>query len=237
MNFKSDHSNHHDLLLNEKILFVASKDWHEGIVGLIAGKLNEKYHRPTLVGKRNGEGIKGSARSIHGFNITEALSKCEKFLDRYGGHELAAGFTIKQGEEKEFSECIKKVAEDMITDDMLVKNLNIDLLVGSESINRELVNELDKLKPFGYGNSKPLIALTNLIVLEKSIMGKLGNHMKLVCKGDGIDLITLVFFNCNGDSEEIDVNDIIDVVGDVGINSWNGHEDVQFLVKEWRFSS
>ena len=222
---------------NEKILFVASEDWHEGIVGLIAGKLNEKYHRPTLVGKRNGEGIKGSARSIHGFNITEALSKCEKFLDRYGGHELAAGFTIKQGEEKEFSECIKKVAEDMITDDMLVKNLNIDLLVGSESINRELVNELDKLKPFGYGNSKPLIAITNLIVLEKSIMGKLGNHMKLVCKGDGIDLITLVFFNCNGDSEEIDVNDIIDVVGDVGINSWNGHEDVQFLVKEWRFSS
>ena len=222
---------------NEKILFVASEDWHEGIVGLIAGKLNEKYHRPTLVGKRNGEGIKGSARSIHGFNITEALSKCEKFLDRYGGHELAAGFTIKQGKEKEFSECIKKVAEDMITDDMLVKNLNIDLLVGSESINRELVNELDKLKPFGYGNSKPLIALTNLIVLEKSIMGKLGNHMKLVCKGDGIDLITLVFFNCNGDSEEINVNDSIDVVGDVGINSWNGHEEVQFLVKEWRFSS
>jgi len=222
---------------NEKILFVASEDWHEGIVGLIAGKLNEKYHRPTLVGKRNGEGVKGSARSIHGFNITEALSKCEKFLDRYGGHELAAGFTIKQGKEKEFSECIKKVAEDMITDDMLVKNLNIDLLVGSESINRELVNELDKLKPFGYGNGKPLIALTNLIVLKKSIMGKLGNHMKLVCKGEGIDLITLVFFNCNGDSEEIDVNDIIDVVGDVGINSWNGHEEVQFLVKEWRFSS
>ena len=222
---------------NEKILFVANEEWHEGIVGLIAGKLNEKYHRPTLVGKRNGEGIKGSARSIPGFNITEALSKCEKFLDRYGGHELAAGFTIKQGKEKEFSECIKRVAEKVITDDMLVRNLNIDLLLGSESINRELINELDKLKPFGYGNSKPLIALTNLIVLKKSIMGKLGNHMKLVCKGDGIDLITLVFFNCNGDSEEINVNDSIDVVGDVGINSWNGYEEVQFLVREWRFSS
>jgi len=61
--------------------------------------------------------------------------------------------------------------------------------------------------------------------------------MKLVCKGDGIDLITLVFFNCNGDSEEINVNDSIDVVGDVGINSWNGYEEVQFLVREWRFSS
>lgn len=221
----------------EKIIFVASKDWHEGIVGLIAGKLNEKYHRPTLVGKRNGKIVKGSARSIPGFNITEALSKCDQFLDRYGGHELAAGFTIKEGKEKEFSKSIKEVAESMITDDMLIKTLNIDLLLGSESINRGLIEELDKLKPFGYGNSKPLIALTDLIVFKKNIMGKLGNHMKLVCKGDGIDLITLVFFNCNGDTEEIKINDHIDVVGDIGINSWNGNEEIQFLVKEWKFSS
>lgn len=222
---------------NEKILFVANKDWHEGIVGLIAGKLNEKYHRPTLVGKRNGKVVKGSARSIPGFNITEALSKCDKFLDRYGGHELAAGFTVKEGKEKEFSKCIKEVAESIITNDMLIKTLNIDLLLGSESINRGLINELDKLKPFGYGNGKPLIALVDLIVFKKNIMGKLGNHMKLVCKGDGIDLITLVFFNCNGDVEEIKTNDHIDVVGDIGINSWNGNEEIQFLVKEWRFSS
>ena len=221
----------------EKIIFVASKDWHEGIVGLIAGKLNEKYHRPTLVGKRNGKIVKGSARSIPGFNITEALSKCDQFLDRYGGHELAAGFTVKEGKEKEFSKSIKEVAESMITDDMLIKTLNIDLLLGSESINRGLIEELDKLKPFGYGNSKPLIALVDLIVFKKNIMGKLGNHMKLVCKGDGIDLITLVFFNCNGDTEEIKINDHIDVVGDIGINSWNGNEEVQFLVKEWKFSS
>ena len=221
----------------EKIIFVASKDWHEGIVGLIAGKLNEKYHRPTLVGKRNGNVVKGSARSIPGFNITEALSKCDQFLDRYGGHELAAGFTIKEGKEKEFSKSIKEVAESMITNDMLIKTLNIDLLLGSESINRGLIEELDKLKPFGYGNSKPLIALTDLIVFKKNIMGKLGNHMKLVCKGDGIDLITLVFFNCNEDTEEIKINDHIDVVGDIGINSWNGNEEVQFLVKEWKFSS
>lgn len=221
----------------EKIIFVASKDWHEGIVGLIAGKLNEKYHRPTLVGKRNGKIVKGSARSIPGFNITEALSKCDQFLDRYGGHELAAGFTIKEGKEKEFSKSIKEVAESMITDDMLIKTLNIDLLLESESINRGLIEELDKLKPFGYGNSKPLIALVDLIVFKKNIMGKLGNHMKLVCKGDGIDLITLVFFNCNGDTEEIKINDHIDVVGDIGINSWNGNEEIQFLVKEWRSSS
>ncbi|OGC44259.1 single-stranded-DNA-specific exonuclease RecJ [candidate division WS6 bacterium RIFOXYB1_FULL_33_14] len=222
---------------DSKLLFVVGNDWHEGIVGLIAGKLNEKYHRPILVATRGEEGIRGSARSIEGFNITNALSKCDKYLERYGGHDLAAGFTIKSGKEKEFSECIHKIAGKLITDEMLVRNLNIDLLLSSESISKSLVYELDILKPFGYGNSKPLIGMTELIVFKKQIMGKLGNHMKLICKGDGIDLITLVMFNCEQDTQEISVDDKIDVIGGVGINSWNGNEDIQFLVKEWRYST
>lgn len=222
---------------DEKLIFVVGDDWHEGIVGLVAGKLNEKYHRPVLVGTRNEEGIRGSARSIKGFNITKALSKCDKYLERYGGHELAAGFTVKVGKEKEFSKCIHKIAKDMITDDMLIKDINIDLLLSSENIDRKLVEELDILKPFGYGFSKPLIAMTELIVFRKKIMGKLGNHMKLLCKGEGIDLITLVLFNCDTDSEIIKENDKIDVIGGIGIDSWNGNEDIQFLVKEWRYST
>ncbi|HNW23574.1 MAG TPA: DHHA1 domain-containing protein, partial [Candidatus Dojkabacteria bacterium] len=222
---------------DDKLLFVVNDDWHEGIVGLIAGKLNEKYHRPILVGTRKEGVVKGSARSISGFNITNALSLCSKYLDRYGGHELAAGFTVKEGMEKEFSKCIRKIAEKEVTEDMLIRDLKIDLLLGSESINEGLIEQLDILKPFGYGNSKPLIAVKDLIVVKKQIMGKLGNHMKLLCKGEGIDLITLVLFNCGVDTEDINVDDRIDVVGGVGINSWNGNEDIQFLVKEWRFST
>ncbi len=222
---------------DDKLLFVVNDDWHEGIVGLIAGKLNEKYHRPILVGTRKEGVVKGSARSITGFNITNALSLCSKYLDRYGGHELAAGFTVKEGMEKEFSKCIRKIAEKEVTEDMLIRDLKIDLLLGSESINEGLIEQLDILKPFGYGNSKPLIAVKDLIVVKKQIMGKLGNHMKLLCKGEGIDLITLVLFNCGVDTEDINVDDRIDVVGGVGINSWNGNEDIQFLVKEWRFST
>ena len=222
---------------NEKILFVVSDDWHEGIVGLIAGKLNERYHRPVLVGTRKDGVIKGSARSISGFNITDALSKCEKYLERYGGHELAAGFTVKKDKEKEFSKCIHKIGEELIDEKMLIKDIHIDLLLGSESINRELIQQLDVLKPFGYGNSKPLLALTKLIVVKKQIMGKLGNHMKLLCKGEGIDLITLILFDCDTDTEEIKIDDVIDVVGGADINSWNGNEDIQFKVKEWRYST
>lgn len=219
---------------NDKLLFVVNDDWHEGVVGLIAGKLNEKYHRPILVGTRKEGIVKGSARSITGFNITNALSLCSKYLDRYGGHELAAGFTVKEGMEKDFSNCIRKVAEKEITEDMLIKDLKIDLLLSSEGINQRLIQELDILKPFGYGNSKPLIGIKELIVVKKQIMGKLGNHMKLLCKGDGIDLITLVLFNCGIDTEDINIDDKIDVVGGVGINCWNGNEEIQFLVKEWR---
>lgn len=221
----------------EKLLFVVGDDWHEGIVGLIAGKLNERYHRPILVGTRSEEGIRGSARSISGFNITNALSKCEKYLERYGGHDLAAGFTIKKDKEKEFSKCIHKVSDELITEEMLIKNLNIDLLLSSESVTKSLVDEIDILKPFGYGNSKPVIGMIELVVFKKQIMGKLGNHMKLLCKGDGVDLITLVMFNCDLDTEEINVDDKIDVVGGMGINSWNGNEEIQFLVKEWRYST
>lgn len=219
----------------QKLLFVVGDNWHEGIVGLVAGKLNEKYHRPVLVGTRTDEGIRGSARSIEGFNVTDALSRCSEYLDRYGGHEQAAGFTVKNGMEKEFANCIHEISEKEISEEQLTKNIYIDLNLKTDDISIELANTLDKMKPYGNGNTKPLIALTDLVVFKKQIMGKLGNHMKLICKGEGIDLITLVMFNCTEDIEEILVDSKIDVIGGVGINTWNGNQEIQFLVKEWRF--
>ncbi len=220
---------------NQKLIFVVGDGWHEGIVGLVAGKLNEKYHRPTLVATRSKEGVRGSARSIDGFDITKALGACSEYLDRYGGHEQAAGFTINNEKVQEFSKCIHEISEREITEDMLIADLKVDLLLSSEDIVLALVDRLDSLKPYGNGNRKPVVALTNLIVFKKQVMGKLGNHMKLVCKGDGVDLLTLVLFNCDEDIERINIDDSIDVVGSIGLNSWNGNEEVQFLVKEWRF--
>jgi len=221
--------------VSEKLLFVVGDEWHEGIVGLVAGKLNEKYNRPTLVGTKSNGKVRCSARSIEGFNITQALSKCSEYLEKYGGHAQAAGFSLDEKNLEKFTKCIKKVAQDEITEEMLIKDLNVDLLLSSNDISHSLVEKIDLLKPFGNSNSKPLIALTDLVVFKKQVMGKLGNHMKLICKGDGVDLITLVLFNCDEDIQEINPDDVIDVVGSVGINSWNGNEEIQFLVKEWRF--
>lgn len=219
-----------------KAIFVIGKDWHEGIIGLVAGKLLEEFHKPVIVATHNGESVKGSARSIKGFNITEALGKFDKYLERFGGHELAAGFTAKVDTIDEFIAKLKNYAEEEITNEMLISKLKVDLLLESDQINKKLLDDLSLLEPFGYGNPRPTICLRNLVVYRKTVMGKDENHLKLVVKGNGIDMLTVVLFGAGEDKDEIEKDSIIDVVGYPDLNIWNGNENVQFNVKEWRFS-
>lgn len=221
---------------NQKLLFLLGENWHEGVIGLVAGKLLEEFHIPIIVATHNGDLIKGSARSIKGFNITEALSKFDKYLDRFGGHELAAGFTAKVDTIDEFIAKFVNYAGEVITDEMLISKLKVDLLLESDQINKKLLDDLSLLEPFGYGNPRPTICLSNLVVYRKTVMGKEENHLKLVVKGNGIDMLTVVLFGAGEDKDEIEKDSIIDVVGYPDLNIWNGNENVQFNVKEWRFS-
>jgi len=221
---------------NQKLLFLLGENWHEGVIGLVAGKLLEEFHIPVIVATHNGDLIKGSARSIKGFNITEALSKFDKYLDRFGGHELAAGFTAKVDTIDEFIAKFVNYAGEVITDEMLISKLKVDLLLESDQINKKLLDDLSLLEPFGYGNPRPTICLSNLVVYRKTVMGKEENHLKLVVKGNGIDMLTVVLFGAGEDKDEIEKDSIIDVVGYPDLNIWNGNENVQFNVKEWRFS-
>jgi len=222
--------------VKDKAIFVVGQDWHEGVIGLVAGKLLEEFHRPVIVATHNGDVVKGSARSIKGFNITETLGKFDKYLERYGGHELAAGFSAKVNTIDEFVEEFIKYANEEISDDMLVSKLNIDLVLDTDSVDKVLIEDLGKLEPFGYGNPKPVLCLRNVVVFRKTVMGQEENHMKLLVKGSGYDLLTLVLFGSGEDKEEIEKDSVIDVVGYPDLNIWNGYENVQFIVKEWRFS-
>ena len=222
--------------IKDKAIFVVGQDWHEGVIGLVAGKLLEEFHRPVIVATYNGDVVKGSARSIKGFNITETLGKFDKYLERYGGHELAAGFSAKVDTIDEFVEEFIKYANEEISDDMLVSKLNIDLVLDTDSVNKVLIEDLGKLEPFGYGNPKPVLCLRNVVVFRKTVMGQEENHMKLLVKGSGYDLLTLVLFGSGEDKEEIEKDSVIDVVGYPDLNIWNGYENIQFIVKEWRFT-
>jgi len=218
----------------DKLLFVLGEDWHEGIIGLVAGKIQQLYYKPVIVATKSEGVIKGSARSIKGFNITKAFDKFKKYLDRYGGHELAAGFSTTGKKIKEFRKSLVEYANEKITEEQLTPKLNIEILLDSQDITKELVNELSKLEPLGFGNPKPTICVRDLVIKEKRIIGKDNNHLKLIAKGNNDDYLTLLLFGCDDDVETLDEGDSIEVVGYPDINAWNGREDIQFNVKEWR---
>ncbi len=220
---------------DDNLIFVLGNQWHEGIIGLVAGKLLEEYYKPVIVATIGEYGeIRGSARSIKGFNITDALEKNKKYLEKFGGHELAAGFSVKPESIDDFKKDIVKLANESISKDMLIPEMKIDLLLNTDSIDLGLIKMLNQLEPFGYGNPKPVIAIKEAVIVRKSVMGKEGNHMKLLVKGDGIDLLTMIMFGCKDDIEKLNENDKIDVIGYPEINAWNGNENIQFMVKEYQ---
>ncbi|HQG57634.1 MAG TPA: single-stranded-DNA-specific exonuclease RecJ [Candidatus Dojkabacteria bacterium] len=218
---------------DNKLLFVIGEGWSEGIVGLVAGKLTEFFSKPSIVVTRNNNECRGSARSIAGFNITEAIEEFAPRLSRYGGHAQAAGFST-DGEnlpifEKEIVEYANKKLENID----LQPELQIDIIVNSDDLNPGFPDNLQKFKPYGYGNRKPNIMIAKAVILEKRIMGNMQNHLKLVLKDSGFETVNAVMFDCKEDIEKLNIDDVINIVGSVEINAWNGNVDVQFMIKEW----
>jgi single-stranded-DNA-specific exonuclease len=222
--------------IENHLLFVMGENWHEGVIGLVAGKLQQLYYKPVVVATKSEGAIKGSARSIDGFNITSAFEKFKKHLERYGGHELAAGFSTNEKKVKDFKEKLIKYANEKITKEQLEPKLNVEILLESKDITKELVNELKKLEPLGFGNPKPMVCLQNLLIKSKQVIGKDGNHLKLVVQEQNSNNLTLLLFGCDSDVDTLKEGDTFDIVGYPDINVWNGRENIQFNVKLWRGS-
>jgi len=218
----------------KSLIFVTGEGWNEGIIGLVASKLQEEFYRPVIIVTKNEGEIKGSARSINGLNITEVIETFSEFLIKFGGHAQAAGFSVKEGSLDEFREKIVEYVQDNLGKELLDKTIDIDVVLNTKDLNMELAENLLKLEPFGYGNKKPLFLLEKVVVVNKKVLGKDQNHMKLEIKGEGSGVEEAIMFNCLDDIEKIKVDDVIDLVGCVGINEWNNLTKVQFEVKDWR---
>lgn len=216
-----------------KLLFVVGEGWSEGIVGLVAGKLTETFSKPSIVVTKNNNECRGSARSIVGFNITEAIEQFSVYLNRYGGHAQAAGFSMDEKNLDKFESEIVAYANTELKSIDLTPEIQIDVVVNSDEINIAFPEKLNRFKPFGYGNRKPNIMIANAVILEKKIMGSMQNHLKLILKDSGFETINAVMFNCREDIDRLQVDDVINLVGSVELNVWNGNTDVQFMVKEW----
>ena len=215
-----------------KILVVDHKNYQQGVVGLVAGKLVEQYYRPAAVISVNKDLSKGSARSIANFHITQALTEGKKYLENYGGHPMAAGFSIKAENINKFREKMVKHAEQSIKEKDLIPTLKIDARLGQNRINNETVEIVKEFEPFGIGNPEPTFLTENLEVLDSRSVGSDGKHLKLILRGKNGLVLDAVWFSYQKDKPEKGL--LIDVVHNLSENTWQGRKSIQLKVKDLR---
>lgn len=220
----------------DRAIVLSSEGWHQGVIGIVASRLVERFHLPTiLIAIDHGEG-KGSARSIPGFHLTEALKECEHTLIRYGGHKYAAGLTILPENVEEFRKLMIDVSNRRLTENDLVPKLQIDSEVELDQIDNHFLDVLETFSPFGPMNMRPIFLTRNLEVLgHPYLVGK--NHLKMrVRKGDrDFDVIGFGF----GDMvRPLSMRaGTIDMAYVVEYNHWNGVTRIQLRVKDIKFDA
>lgn len=216
--------------LNEKnAIIVSGENWHHGVIGIVSSKITDLYFKPSILLCNEGEFSKGSGRSIQGFDLHQALMQCQDTIDRFGGHAMAIGITIKTDKFQEFAEEFENVAKEAKIDE-IIPIINIDAKIELNEINKEMVESLKLLEPYGEGNKMPIFAFRNLKIDSIRALSE-GKHIKLTLK-DNNNIINAIGFNLGKIAEDYRIGDKIDVVGTLEINSFNGVDSLQINIKD-----
>lgn len=222
-----------DNLKENNALVVGAEDWHHGVIGIVASKITELYFKPSILVCFEGEDGKGSGRSIPGFDLHAALCSSSKYLEKYGGHEMAVGLSLKKDNFEDFKKIFEEIAKEANTEE-IVPVIKIDKEINLKDITLESVKSLKLLEPFGEANKTPIFIYRNLRIDSIRALSE-GKHLKLTLK-DGNTIINAIGFNMGSYSEEYLIGDKIDVIGVLEINSFNGIESVQINMKDIRKS-
>ncbi|MBP9690984.1 single-stranded-DNA-specific exonuclease RecJ [Candidatus Woesebacteria bacterium] len=214
------------------IIILSSDNWHEGVIGLIASQILEKYYRPTIIMTRGDGFYKASARSIPGFHMTDFLTELSSYLTNFGGHAAAAGFTLPVANLDTFIDSAVKKAGEQLHDSDLERSYTADLEIPLSFLTKELVRRIQTLAPFGIGNPTPTF-LSNVEVLHAKVMGRDKNHLKLAVREPGSSMFPfdMVAFGQAELFPTLTKNQNLSVVYQLGINVWNGKESLQGMVK------
>jgi single-stranded-DNA-specific exonuclease len=205
--------------LDNSIIISADPSYSQGIIGLIAAKLVEKYYRPAIAIAVGEAESKASARSIPGFHITDHIRASSHLLMAAGGHAMAAGFTVETSKLEELTKVLSQVK---ISEDLLVKKTRVDAQIPISDVNYALFNKLKQFEPFGSGNPKPIFESRNVVIDDIKKVGKLQQHSKLTING-----LEAMAFN-QPDIPPSPVN----IVYSLDENTWNGHTKLQLVVKD-----
>jgi single-stranded-DNA-specific exonuclease len=220
---------------SDKILIVCSPNlvdekntdsWPEGVIGLVAGRLCEEYSRPVLAITRMNNEIKGSGRSIDEFNIIKAIEGANQFLEKFGGHAAACGFTLKSEENLEkFKRAIKQTADKALTGIELVKKITIEAKIGLTDINDEFLESLEKFEPFGEDNERPKFLSKGLQIMDKVNMGVSAQHIKF-----RFGSVWAVAFSQAENLKDFKIGDRVDAVYYLEFNEFNSRRSVQMKI-------
>ena len=203
----------------DNIIIFASEKWHQGVIGIVASRIVEKYHKPCILICFDGEQAKGSARSVKGVSIFDLLSHSCEYLDKFGGHEMAAGLTLKKANYDKFVKDITKNANDTITSDMLVPVIEAECELSRKNLSLNMIDKMNKFEPFGTGNPTPSFCVKNLKITDMLSVGA-GKHVKLFLELDGSN-IQAMYFGINMYEAGFTVGDIIDVICSLSVNHFN----------------
>ena len=210
-------------------IVLCGENWHHGVIGIVASKLTEKFFKPTILICIEDKMCKGSGRSIPGFDLHGALVSSKEYLEKYGGHEMAVGLSLKKENIEGFKKVLEQISENQNISE-IIPVIKLDGEINLKEINKDIVKELALLEPFGEKNRTPIFVFKNLKIDSIRSISE-GKHLKLTLKDDNI-LINAIGFNLGYMSDEFLIGDKIDVVGVLEINSFGGEEIIQINIKD-----
>lgn len=220
-------------LKEDRVLVVFLPDCHESLAGIIAGRVREKYGKPTFVLTRGEEGVKGSGRSIEEYNMYEEISACKELFTKFGGHKMAAGVSMEEENVEIFR---KKLNENCtLTEEDLEEKVHIDIALPLAHVTMEFVEELEKLEPFGMGNSKPVFAQKDVVVLREQILGKNKNVGKYKIRDGYGDVYEMMYFgDVQAFGEYYRQRESIFITYYPSINEYMGKKSVQIVMQNYK---
>lgn len=221
-------------MMKDTVLVVFLPECHESLAGIIAGRLRERYHKPSFVLTRGEEGVKGSGRSIESYSMYEKLCECKEYLTKFGGHPMAAGLSLEEENVEHFRRKLNE--QSGLTEEDLVEKVTIDVPMPIHYIRKDLVQELSLLEPFGKGNEKPLFAQKNLWVSQMRVFGKNRNVVKMrLTDENGYPMDGVYFGNGDEFAEEGRGKRKISIVYYPDINMYQGRESLQVIIRHYQY--
>ncbi|MGN2337440.1 single-stranded-DNA-specific exonuclease RecJ [Clostridium cagae] len=234
---------------DDKVFVIYIPEVHESLAGIIAGRIREKYNVPTIILTKAEDGVKGSGRSIEEYNMFEELLTCKELLNKFGGHPMAAGLSLDENNIDLLREELNRNTK--LTNEELVPKVIIDVPLGLENINYDMINDLEILEPFGKGNSKPLFGAKNVNAVKAMVLGQNKNVLKIKLKTASGRAIDSIYF---GDIQEFEqyitkkynyeelqklydgeFNSVnLDLIFYPSINEYNGNISIQIVIQNYR---